>query len=86
MWEGTYIYRQGRDVDDVDSEAVGEWRAPSDAEWEDIRANRCPWEGDADFHQENQAANLKLEASTAKIQAECEAWSFDRLIGLPPVE
>ncbi len=43
VWDGHYVYRHGRDLDDVDSEVVGVWRSPTDAEWWFIQRNKCPW-------------------------------------------
>lgn len=48
VWEGKYIWQPGSGEHPQDGEVYpgGTFRAPTDAEWEAIRAGRCPWAED----------------------------------------
>lgn len=45
IWEGRYAWSPGsyEYPDDGESNPVGEFRAPTDNEWQAIREGRCPW-------------------------------------------
>lgn len=46
VWEGTMgsVLSRTFEGDEWVFEARGEWRQPTDEEWEAIKANRCPWD------------------------------------------
>jgi len=48
VWEGKYVWHRGgwENPDDGDSEAVGTFRELTEAEWDSVKKNECPWNED----------------------------------------
>lgn len=48
IWEGRYVWSRGsyECPEDGTSDPVGEFRAPTDAEWQAIREGHAPWNAD----------------------------------------
>jgi len=46
VWEGTMgsVRHETMDGTDWDHEVTGDWRAPTEEEWELIRGGECPWD------------------------------------------
>jgi hypothetical protein len=68
IWEGKYIgYKTGNPMDgeEWDTEAHGKFRTPTDAEWEAIRADRCPWP-DSDWYSAVKPSDVPSSIPVAK--------------------
>ena len=77
VWEGVYDYHSDKSYYDNDggyTEANGEFRVPTDEEWEYIRENRCPWDANDWMKEKHMQASIGRIVHYTPTQEQASRW------------
>ncbi len=80
VWDGVYVFHEDTsyfDNDGGETEAVGDFRVPTDEEWEHIKRNECPWDANEWMEAEYMQVSIGRIVHYYPTTTEFDLWTKD---------